>query len=93
MADVPVVEKAVDKAEAKAEADAKVATETHTTHGVRTMIKSPDIVASTITGAGIGALYGGPPGAVIGAGIGYLVERYRVLGGPVGALLRQVRGH
>ena len=88
MADTPLAETAEKKAEAKMVADVAVATEHDALHGVKTMIKSPAVTASAVTGAAIGAMAGGPPGALIGAGVGYLVERHRVLGGPVGRLMK-----
>ena len=88
MADSPLAETAETKAEAKMVADVKVASEHDAVHGVKTMIKSPAIVASTVTGAAIGAAAGGPPGALIGAGVGFLVEKHRILGGPAGRLMK-----
>lgn len=88
-----IAQQAEAKAESKVEADHKVATEPHAIHGVMTMFKSPAMAASIVTGAGIGALYGGPVGAVVGGVIGGVVERKRILGGPVGILIRKIRGH
>jgi hypothetical protein len=85
------VEQAVAKADAKADADHKVASEVHTIHGVRAMVKSPGIVGSTLAGAGIGAAMGGPPGAAVGAVAGFIVERYKILGGPAGKIYHAIR--
>jgi len=91
MAETPLAEVAEKKAEAKMEADVKVASEPDAVHGVKTLTKSPAVTASTVTGAAIGAMAGGPPGAVIGAVVGYTVEKHRVLGGPVGRLMRMLK--
>jgi hypothetical protein len=85
------VAQAETKADAKVAADQAVASEPHAVHGVRTMIKSPEVVASTLAGAGIGAALGGPPGAAVGAVIGFATEHFRVLGGPVGRVFHAVR--
>jgi len=91
---VPAAAKEAEaKADAKAQADHVVATEPHAVHGVKMMFGSPTVIASTVTGAGIGALAGGPPGALVGAVVGNLVERHRVMGGPVGWLWSKFRGH
>jgi uncharacterized membrane protein (DUF441 family) len=88
MADTPLAETAEKKAEAKMTADVAVATEHDALHGVKTMVKSPAVVASTVAGAAIGAMAGGPPGALIGAGVGFLVEKHKIASGPVGRLMR-----
>jgi hypothetical protein len=74
------------KADAKATADATVATDEQAVHGVQTMGKSPKALGSAAVGAGIGLVMAGPPGALVGAGVGWAIEKYRVAGGPVGKL-------
>jgi hypothetical protein len=93
MSDTPdLAAQAQAKAEAKANADHTVATEPHARHGIRMAFGSPTVVASTLTGAGIGAMAGGPPGALVGGVIGNLVERHGIMGGPVGWIWKKVRG-
>jgi hypothetical protein len=85
------VAQAETKADAKVAADQAVASEPHAVHGVRTMLKSPAIVGSTLAGAGIGAALGGPPGAAVGAVAGFLIERHRIFFGPVGRIYHAIR--
>ena len=94
MADINVAEQADKKAEAKVEADHKVATEPHTIHGVRRMLGAPGMIASVLAGGALGAVLvgGGWVPVAVGSGIGFLVEKYQVLGGPVGRLARKIRG-
>ena len=94
MADINVAEQADKKAEAKVEADHKVATEPHTIHGVRRMLGAPGMIPSIAAGAGLAALVttGGWLPLAVGSGIGFLVEKYQLLGGPAGKLWRKVRG-
>ena len=82
----PTVQQAVDKATAKVTADAAVATDPHAVHHVKLAPAAPTVLGSTATGAGIGFLVGGPPGAAVGAGIGWVAERYQIGGGPVGKI-------
>lgn len=77
---------AEQKADAKAQADATVSTDPHAVHAVQTMPTSPKALGSTAVGAGVGLVLGGPPGAAVGALVGWGVEKYRVAGGPVGKL-------
>ena len=79
------------KSDAKATADATVATDPHAVHAVATLPASPKALTSTAVGAGVGLVLAGPPGALLGAGVGWLVERYRVLGGPAGKLYDAVK--
>jgi hypothetical protein len=94
MADINVAEQADKKAEAKVEADHKVATEPHTIHGVRRMLGAPGMIPSIAAGAGLAAVLvgGGWVPVAVGSLIGWGVERYQVLGGPVGRLVRKIRG-
>jgi hypothetical protein len=94
MADINVAAQADAKAEAKVEADHKVATEPHTIHGVRRMLGAPGMLPSIAAGGAIGALLvgGGWIPVAVGSGIGFLVEKYQVLGGPAGKAWRKVRG-
>jgi len=93
MTDINVAEQADKKAEAKVEADHKVATEPHTIHGVRRMLGASGMIPSIAAGAGIGALaVGGWPAIVVGSVIGFGIEKYQVLGGPLGRAWRKVRG-
>lgn len=72
------------QANAKATADATVATDPHAVHAVNTAPTSPKALSSAAVGAGAGFMLGGPPGALVGAGVGWLVEHKRIAGGPVG---------
>ena len=94
MADINVAEQADKKAEAKVEADHKVATEPHTIHGVRRMLGAPGMIPSIAAGAGLAAVLvgGGWVPVAVGSGIGFLVEKYQVLGGPAGRAWRKIRG-
>ena len=79
------------KADAKSTADAVVATDPHAVHAVQTIGTSSKALTSTAVGAGIGLVMGGPPGAAVGALIGWGVEKYRVAGGPIGKLFDKVK--
>jgi len=79
----PTLQQAVDKAVAKADADAKVAADPHAKHSVVLGIAAPTNLVGAAGGAGLGFLLGGPPGAAVGAAVGYLAERYQVGGGPI----------
>jgi hypothetical protein len=93
MADINVAEQADKKAEAKVEADHKVATEPHTIHGVRRMLGAPGMIPSIAAGAGIAALaVGGWPAIAVGSGLGFLAEKFQILGGPFGRAYRKIRG-
>jgi hypothetical protein len=83
---------AEDKATEKAKADAVVATDPHATHSVKLAVTSPKVMTGTGTGALIGLAVGGPPGAAIGAGIGFLTERYQIAGGPIGKVYDKITG-
>jgi hypothetical protein len=87
----PTLQQAVNKAVAKADSDAIVATVPDATHHTKLEPCSPIVLGSTAVGAGIGALVGGPPGAAAGAAIGWLSERYMVLGGPLGKVWEGLR--
>lgn len=80
----PTVQQAVDKAVAQANANAVVTTDPHAVHGVVLAANSPKVLSSTGAGAGIGFLLGGPPGALLGAGIGFVSEKWQIAGGPSG---------
>ena len=75
---------AEQKADAKATADATVATDPSAIHAVQTIATSGKALGSAGTGAAAGFLIGGPPGALVGAGAGWIVEKYRIAGGPFG---------
>lgn len=77
---------AEQKADAKATADATVAVDPTAIHAVQTITKSGKSLGSTATGALAGLAIGGPPGALVGAGVGFVVEKYRIAGGPFGKL-------
>lgn len=77
---------AEQKADAKATADATVATDPSAVHAVHTVGTSGKAMGSTAVGAGVGFMLGGPPGALVGAGIGWVAEKYRIAGGPWGKL-------
>lgn len=88
-ADASIAEK---KATDKAAADAVVATDPHATHGVKLAVTSPKVLAGTGAGALIGFYAGAAPGAAIGAAIGFAVERYGMLGGPIGKVMDKIKG-
>jgi len=75
---------AEQKADAKASADATVATDPTAIHAVQTIATSGKALGSTATGAVAGLMIAGPPGALVGAGAGWIVEKYRIAGGPFG---------
>ena len=87
----PTLQQAVDKAVAKAGADAVVATDPNAVHAVKMSATAPPVLTATAAGAGIGLLVGGPPGAALGAGVGWVVERYQIGGGPIRKLWVKVR--
>lgn len=89
----PLAVQAEAKAEAKHTADSFVAVVPHALHSVKLMFSAPSVKASTATGALIGAGAGGPPGAVVGGLIGFALERWQILGGPIGRIMRAIRGH
>lgn len=75
----------VAKAAAKAAADKTVATDPNAVHATQLTVKSPKVWFGTLAGATLGGI-GGPVGIGVGAGLGFLVERYQILGGPIGKL-------
>jgi hypothetical protein len=79
----PTLKQAVDKAVSKASADATVAADPNATHHVKLAPLAPQVVGSTGTMAAAGFLFGGPVGAAIGAGAGWLMSRYQIAGDPV----------
>lgn len=87
----PTLQQAVDKAVAKAQADAAVATDPNAVHAVKLAATAPIVLGSTGAGAGIGFLLGGPPGAAIGAGVGWVAERYQIGGGPFGKVWNKIK--
>ena len=89
----PAAKEAEAKADAKAHADHVVSVEPHALHSGKMAAGSPTVIASTLVGAGIGAVAGGPPGALIGAVVGHFTESRRLLGGPVGWIWAKIRGH
>jgi hypothetical protein len=95
----PTLQQATDKAIAKAGADATVATDPHAVHAVKIAANSPKSLSSTGAGAAAGFLLGGPPGALLGAGLGFLSERYQIGGGPSSwwgkavAKVKSITGH
>jgi hypothetical protein len=72
------------KADAKAASDATVAVDPSAVHAVNTLPTSGKAVGSAGVGAGVGFLVGGPLGALLGLGAGWVIEKYRIAGGPVG---------
>lgn len=72
------------KADAKAATDATVATDPSAIHAPNSLPLSKKSLSSAAVGAGVGFMMAGPPGALVGGGIGWLVEKYRIAGGPVG---------
>ena len=52
---------------------------------------APIVLGSTAVGAGIGMALGGPPGALVGAGIGWVTQRYHIAGGPWGHLWHEMK--
>lgn len=87
----PTLQQAVDKATAKAGADAIVATDPNAVHSVKLAATAPPVLGATAAGAGIGFVVGGPPGAAVGAGVGWVMERYQIGGGPIRKLWVHVR--
>ncbi len=83
-APAPTPQQSVDKAQAKVTADQAVATDPHAVHAVNIAPAAPTTIGSAATGAGIGFLMGGPPGALVGGAIGWAAERYQIAGGPFG---------
>jgi hypothetical protein len=88
VAALPTLDQTVAKAVGKANADAVVATDPHAVHHVVLAAASPKVLGSTGAGAGIGFLLGGPPGALLGAGIGFVSEKWQIAGGPSGVLAK-----
>lgn len=91
-AKAPTLQQAVDKAVAKAGADAKVATDPNAVHSVRLAVAAPIVVGATAAGALIGSAILPGPGTAIGAGVGWLTERYQIAGGPWGRLWGWTKG-
>jgi len=87
----PTLQQAVDKAVAKTEADKAVQANPDATHHVKLAPLAPVVLGSTAAGAGIGFAVGGPPGAAVGAGLGWLAERYQIGGGPFGIAVNKVK--
>jgi pyruvate dehydrogenase E2 component (dihydrolipoamide acetyltransferase) len=87
----PTLQQAVDKAVAKTEADKAVQADPNAMHHVKLAPFAPTVLGSTATGAAIGFGLGGPPGAAVGAGLGWLAERYQIAGGPFGVAASKVK--
>ena len=87
----PTLQQAVDKAVAKAGADAVVATDPHAVHSVKLAPLAPTVLGSTAAGAAIGTAIFPGPGTLVGAGAGWLVERYQIGGGPFGKVAKKVK--
>ncbi len=87
----PTLQQAVDKAVAKASADAIVAIDPHATHSVKKAPLAPAVLGSTATGALIGSAILPGPGTLLGAGIGWGMERYNIAGGPFGKVAGHIR--
>lgn len=85
----PTLQQAVDKAVAKASADAIVATVPTAVHSVKLAPLAPTVLGSTAAGAAIGTAIFPGPGTLVGAGAGWLVERYQIGGGPFGKVARK----
>lgn len=88
----PTLQQAVDKAVAKAGADAVVASDPHAVHHVKLAPLAPSVLGSTATGALIGSAILPGPGTLVGAGIGYVAERWQIGGGPFGKVAGKVKG-
>jgi len=86
------IDQALAKATAKASADATVAAVPAAVHSVKLAPNAPIVIGSTAAGAGIGMMLGGPPGAALGAGIGWVTERYQIAGGPWGRVWNKLKG-
>ena len=89
----PSLQQAVDKAMAKQKADVVVATDPNAVHAVKLAATAPTVLGSTAAGAAIGMVVGGPPGAAVGAGIGWVTERYHIGGGFFGKGWGKLRAH
>jgi len=87
----PTLQQAVDKAVAKTEADKAVQADPNAMHHVKMAPLAPVVLGSTAAGAGIGFMVAGPPGAAVGAGLGWLAERYQIAGGPFGLAVDKVK--
>lgn len=87
----PTLDQAVAKAQAKANADVAVATDPHAVHGVNLLPAAPTALGAAATGALAGAAIGGPPGAAVGGLVMYVVEKYQIMGGPVGKIWKHVK--
>jgi hypothetical protein len=88
----PTLQQAVDKAVAKSDADKAVAAMPEATHHIKLDPLAPTVLGSAATGAGIGFWLGGPPGALVGAGIGWVAERYQIGGGLFGKAVAKIKG-
>lgn len=82
-AGAPTLQQAVDKAVAKTEADKAVAASPHAFHHVQLSATAPVVLGAAAAGAGIGFMVGGPPGAAIGAAIGFVEEKYQLVSGGI----------
>lgn len=87
----PSLPQAVEKAVAKAEADKIVAATPEASHHVKLDPLAPVVLGSTAAGAGIGFFLGGPPGALVGAGVGWVAERYQIGGGLFGKAVARIK--
>lgn len=88
---VPTLQQAVDKAVAKAQSDQQVAADPHATHAVKLAVAAPTVLGSAAAGAVIGSALFPGPGTLVGAGLGWALERYQIGGGPFGKLWGKVK--
>ena len=82
-----------ERAPGAAHADVVVATDPNAVHAVKLGATAPTVLGSTAAGAAIGMVVGGPPGAAVGAGIGWVTERYHIGGGFFGKGWGKLRAH
>ena len=87
----PTLAQAVDKAVAKQAADATVAADPHAVHHVKLAPLAPNALGATAAGALIGSAILPGPGTLIGAGVGYVSERWQIGGGLFGKSVNKVK--
>ena len=61
-------------------------------HSVKKAPLAPAVLGSAATGALIGSAVLPGPGTLVGAGVGWAMERYNVMGGPFGMIAGKVKG-
>jgi hypothetical protein len=90
-AGAPTLQQAVNKAVAKGDADKIVNANPDATHHVKLAPLSKPVIGATAAGAALGALVAGPVGAVVGAGVGFVQERYQVAGGLATRVIAKIK--